>query len=123
MFVSVTSFLFSLPWWAWAAAIVVLIGLRCDRVGSLIVLSVGYGLIGLGLYGIWSSGLPQATVASLGQHVVRIQVEKARVAKIRLAAQEDAFAVVCPDFFDASWTDRNLGLWNLRWCKGYEDRL
>lgn len=118
-------FAWDLPWWAWAAVAFVVIsyGLQNDKVGAAIVLTVGYGLIGLGLYGIWSSGLPQATVSSLAHHFERIQVEKARSAKIQLAAQEDVFAVVCPDFFAADWVDRNLGLWNLRWCKGYEDRL
>lgn len=116
---------FNMPWWGWVAVAFVVIcwGLQNDKVGVALVLAAAYGMMGVGLYGIWSSGIPQATVASLARHTARIQAEKIRVAKIRLAGQEDAFAVVCPDFFAASWTDRNLGLWNLRWCNDYRDRL
>lgn len=61
-----------LPWWVWAVAFVLLLaaGFRDDRVGSVIVLSVGYGLIGSGLYGIWSSGIPQAVVVSFLAHTL-----------------------------------------------------
>lgn len=70
MFEVVSSFLSSLPWWVWAVGIVLLLsaGFRDDRVGSAIVLFVGVGLIGTGLYGIWSSGIPQMTVASFINH-------------------------------------------------------
>ncbi len=116
-------FAWDLPWWAWAAIAVVVIGygLQNDKVGAAIVLTVGYGLIGVGLFGIWSSGVPQAAVSSFAQHVARIQVQKARVAKINHDGQELVFATVCPDYFEMNWPSRQLS--HLRWCKAYEDRL
>lgn len=75
--------------------------------------------LGAALY----SGLLGSVWDSWSVNYDRIMIEKARVAEVQKAAEEDSYRVVCPDYFSANWTDRNLGLWNLRWCKAYEDRL
>jgi hypothetical protein len=115
--------IFDMPWWGWVAVafVVICYGLQNDKVGKAIVLSVCYGLMGTGLFGIWSSGIPQATVSSFAQHVARIQVEEVRVAKIRKEGQEQVFATVCPDYFELNWPSRQIS--HLRWCSEYGDRL
>ncbi|SMD16201.1 hypothetical protein [Rhizobium sp. RU36D] len=123
MFAAVSSYLSDLPWWAWAiiAVIVIAYGVQNDRVGKAIILTVAFGLIGTGLYGIWSSGVPQAAVGSFARHVARIEAEEVRVAAIRKEGQEQAFRVVCPDYFEQGWLDRQLS--TLSWCNDYRERL
>jgi hypothetical protein len=96
-------------------------GLQNDKVGSAFVLTIAFTLVGVGLHGIWSSGVPQAAAGSFAHHVARIQAEKVRVAAIRKDGQELVFRNVCPDFFEQGWMDRQLS--SLRWCNDYRDRL
>lgn len=72
MFANVSSYLGDLPWWTWASAVVVLIciGDRNEKAGSFIVVSFGLSLIAIGMYGIWSSGIPQAAAVSFLNHVL-----------------------------------------------------
>lgn len=120
---TVTSILGNLPWWAWAviAVVVISVGAQNDRVGRAIVLSIAYGLIGVGLYGIWSSGILQGAVGSFAQHAARIERENARIDQIRLEGQEAYFRFVCPDYFELGWVSRQVS--TLRWCNDYRDRM
>ncbi|PTV70190.1 hypothetical protein [Agrobacterium pusense] len=120
---TVLNFLGDLPWWVWAltAVFVLCWGMQSDRIGSAIVLTIAVSLIGVGLHGIWSSGLPQATVSSLAQHFSRIQAEKVRVAAIRKDGEELYYRAVCPEYFEQSWIDRKLS--TASWCEDYRDRF
>lgn len=116
-------FAFDLPWWAWTAIALVVFcyGLQNDKVGTAIVLTVAFSLIGVGLFGIWSSGVPQAAVSSFARHAARIHADKVRVEMIRKDGQERAYVTVCPDYFEMNWPSRQLS--TLRWCNDYRERL
>jgi len=119
----VMSILGHLPWWTWAIIgfVVICIALQNDCVGSALVLTVSMSLIVTGLWGVWSSGIPQAAVGSFAAHVVRLQKEKVRVAAIRKDGEERAYRVVCPDYFEQGWVNRKLSVTS--WCEDYRDRF
>ncbi len=71
----------------------------------------------------WMSGVLGMAWDSFSVHVARHLTEEARIAVIRQDGYDLVFRNVCPTYFDANWVDRNLGMWNLRWCKAYEGRV
>jgi hypothetical protein len=71
----------------------------------------------------WYSGVLGMAWDSWSTHYARLQAEKARVAIVRKAGMEQAFPTVCPDYYAASWFDRQWSYRVLRWCEDYRDRF
>lgn len=71
----------------------------------------------------WYFGLLGMAWDSWSVHYARLQAEKVRVAAIQLDGQERFFKTVCPDFYEMSWIDRQLGGRHLSWCNDYRDRF
>ncbi len=70
----------------------------------------------------FASIVPQAW-SSWSTHVARIQAENARTAKIQASAEENSYAIVCEDYFEASFFEKMWKARNLKWCEKYADRM
>ena len=92
------------------------------RIGAnIIVTGLVAGAIALGCVA-FNSIVPMAW-ASWSANADRIQAEDARGARIDRASKDKEYALVCKDYFKASFIERNLTYWDHRWCEDYRDRM
>ncbi|WFU00677.1 hypothetical protein QA648_10885 [Rhizobium sp. CB3171] len=53
----------------------------------------------------------------------RLRQEEERGARIEMAAREQTFLTLCPEYFQASFLDRWFRYRRLSWCEDYRDRF
>jgi hypothetical protein len=79
--------------------------------GAVVLAGVAVNAIGPQIWDSWSA------------NVDRIRAEEARGDRIAREAMDKEYALVCEDYFKASFIDRNLTYWNYGWCEDYRDRM
>jgi hypothetical protein len=101
-------------------------GSKMARGISKIGLIIGMVAIASGV--VYFSGVAFASIVpqawgSWSAHVARIEATNARTAKIQASAEENSYAIVCEDYFEASFFEKMWKARNLKWCEKYEDRM
>jgi hypothetical protein len=89
--------------------------------GGIIATTLVAGAIILG--GVAFNAIIPMAWASWSANADRIRAEEARGDRIARASMDKEYALVCKDYFKASFIERNLNYWNFGWCDDYKDRM